>query len=62
MDNLSLTRRTVTSILILTLVAIITFYFPNWVFSILASSMIGVALLEFFNLAEKKNIFVYKYI
>ena len=60
-DNKSLIKRTTTSILIIALVGLITFYFPNWVFSLLASAMIGVALKEFFNLVEKKQIFVYKY-
>ena len=61
MDNLSFARRTVTSILIITLVALVIFFFPNWVFTLLASIMIGVSLKEFFSLAEKKNIIVYKY-
>lgn len=60
-DDFTLTRRIVTSVLIVTLAALITFYFPNWIFSLLASSMIGVALFEFFSLVEKKNIFVSKY-
>lgn len=60
-DNLSLTRRIVTSVLIITLAGLITFYFPNWVFSLLAAAMIGVALSEFFSLVERKGIFVYKY-
>ena len=60
-DNLSLTKRILTSILIVTLVALVIFFFPNWVFSLLASLMIGIALSEFFNLVAKKNIFVYKY-
>lgn len=62
MDNVSLTKRTVTSVLIVTLIAIVTFYFPNWVFALVASCIIGLALMEFFTLTEKKNIFVYKYI
>ena len=61
MDNLSLTRRTMTSILILTLVGLATFAFPNWIFTLLASVMVGVALKEFFNIVEKKGIVVYKY-
>jgi len=60
-DNLSLTRRTMTSILILTLVGLATFAFPNWIFTLLASVMVGVALKEFFNIVEKKGIVVYKY-
>lgn len=61
MDNRSLIKRIITSTLIIALVALIIFFFPNWVFTLLASIMIGVSLKEFFNLAEKKNIVVYKY-
>ena len=57
-----LLARVVSSILILTLAGLVIFCFPNWVFALLASGMIGVALLEFFGLVEKKGIFVYKYI
>jgi len=60
-DNLSLARRIITGLLLAALAALVTFFFPNWVFSLLASAMVGVALSEFFNLVEKKNIFVYKY-
>ena len=56
-----LKNRIVTSILILSLVALITFLFPNWVFTLLASSLIGLSLYEFFGLVEMKKIFVYKY-
>lgn len=61
MDNHSLGKRTITSVLIIALVALIIFFFPNWVFAILASAMVGVALKEYFALAEKKGIVVYKY-
>lgn len=54
-------NRIITSTLILALVALVTFYFPNWVFSLLASSLIGLALYEFFSIVEKKGIFIYKY-
>lgn len=60
-DNMSLVKRIVTSALILTLVALVVFFFPNWVFALLSSCLIGVGLYEFFGLAEKKGIFVYKY-
>ena len=60
-DSSSLKKRIVSSFLILSLVGMIIFYFPNWIFSLLASSMIGCALWEFFGLAERKGIFVYKY-
>jgi len=60
-DNSSLKKRVTNSVLILTLVGLVIFYFPNWTFSLLASAMTGCALSEFFNLAERKGIFVYKY-
>jgi len=60
-DDLTLRRRTVTTALIVTLVGLVIFFFPNWVFSLLASVLIGIALSEFFNLVAKKGIFVYKY-
>ena len=61
MDSRSLARRTMTSLLIVTLVVLITFFFPNWTFALLASCMIGIALKEYFNIVERKGIFVYKY-
>jgi len=60
-DSVSLKKRIASSFIILTLVVLITFLFPNWVFSILASAMIGIALFEFLNMAERRGIFVYKY-
>lgn len=60
-DSSSLKKRIASSVLLLTLVGLITFYFPNWAFTLLASAMIGCGLSEFFNLAQKKGIFVYKY-
>lgn len=62
MGDLSLTQRIVTSVLMLTLAALVTFFFPVWVFTLVATYLIGVGLLEFFSMIEKKNIFVYKYI
>ena len=61
MDSISLTRRVVTSVLVLTLVGIIMFCFPNWVFALLASGMVGLALAEYFSIIERKGIVVYKY-
>lgn len=60
-DSSSLRKRIASSALILTLTGLIIFYFPNWVLTLLASGMIGCALWEFFTLAEKRGIFVYKY-
>ena len=59
--NLTLTRRFVTGSLVMVLVCLITFYFPNWTFSLLASIMIGIAMMEFFNIIKRKNIVVYQY-
>lgn len=61
MDNSSLIKRLITSALVTTLVALVIFFSPNWIFTLLASAMIGMGLKEFFSLAEKKNIVVYKY-
>jgi len=60
-DNLGVTKRILTGALIIVLVGLVIFFFPNWIFSALASIMIGVALTEFFSLVEMKKIFVYKY-
>ena len=47
--------------MILTLVFLVIFFFPNWAFALLASSLIGLGLSEFFGMVDKKGIFVYKY-
>jgi len=60
-NKANLARRIVSSALILSLAALITFFFPNWAFSLLASGLIGVALYEFFTIVGRKGIFVYKY-
>ena len=58
---MTLARRIVTSALVVTVVALVVFLCPNWIFSAVASVIIGIALTEFFSLVEKKHIFVYKY-
>lgn len=60
-DRAVLTKRVVNSFLIVTLAGLIIFLFPNWVFSLLASFMVAIALFEFMNMAGRKGIFVYKY-
>ena len=60
-DKVALIKRLINGSLIIALTVIIIFFFPNWVFSILASVVIGLALHELFGLAQKKGIFVYKY-
>lgn len=56
----SLQKRVLSSLLITSLVFLITFFFPNWTFALLASSLIGLGLYEFFHMVEKKGIFVHK--
>ena len=60
-DNGSLTGRIMTSAFMGTIAALVIFVLPNWAFTLLASVMIGISLKEFFALAEKKGIVVYKY-
>jgi len=60
-DKGSLKKRILSSVLIVALAGMVTFYFPNWAFTLLTSAMIGCALWEFFCLVQKKGIFVYKY-
>lgn len=57
----SILKRIVTSLGIVFLVGIITFFMPNWVFCFLVAGFIGFSLYEFFSVIEKRNIFVYKY-
>jgi phosphatidate cytidylyltransferase len=57
----SLSKRIVTSLLVVTLVALVIFFCPNWAFTLLASAMIGLALKEFFGMVERKGITVYSY-
>ena len=61
MDSHSLAKRTATSVLVATLVALVTFFCPNWVFTLLASAMIALALKEFFGMVGRKGIVVYEY-
>jgi phosphatidate cytidylyltransferase len=60
-DNISVAKRILSGALIAVFIGLVIFFFPNWVFSLLASVMIGIALAEFFALVERKHIFVYKY-
>lgn len=57
-----LSRRIITGLLFSSMAALITFFFPNWVFALLASVLVGISLAEFFSLVEKKGITIYKYI
>ena len=54
-------KRIATSIAVLIIAGFIIFTLPKWVFCILVSVFIGVAMYEFFTIVEKQNFFVYKY-
>lgn len=60
-DNSGLVRRTSTSAVVLAVVGVVIFYLPNWAFTLLAMAMIGMALWEYFAMAEAKGVRVYKY-
>jgi phosphatidate cytidylyltransferase len=47
--------------LVVVLVYLITFFFPNWIFAVLAALFIGFGLHEYFGMVERKGIFVYKH-
>lgn len=53
--------RIISSILMLTLALLVIFFFPNWVFCVLAAYLIGMALYEFYSMVERKGMRVYKY-
>jgi CDP-diglyceride synthetase len=55
-----LKRTIITVTLILFLLADI-YLFPSWLFSLITIVFIALGLCEFFNMVEKKDIFVYKY-
>ena len=54
-------KRIATSVGIISIVGIITFLLPSWVFCITVLVFIGFALYEFFSILEKKGLLVYKY-
>jgi len=56
-----LLQRLVTSVLFILLVVLTLFVFPNWVFALVTTSIIAIALYEFYSLIEKKGILIYKY-
>jgi phosphatidate cytidylyltransferase len=49
-------KRTITSIILISIAAVTIFLLPLWIFTIAASIFIGLGLYEFFNL-DSKNIF-----
>lgn len=59
MNNLF--NRTITSIILISLVAATVFILPDWFFCFVVTLLIGFALYEFFKMVSNKGIFVYKY-
>lgn len=57
-----LKERIISSILVISLIILVIFFFPNWVFCAVAAAFIGMSLFEFYSMVEKKNITVYKYL
>ncbi len=56
-----LIKRILTSIIILAVLALVIFVLPAWVSCLMCAAFIILGLIEFFGLAQKKGIFVYKY-
>lgn len=54
-------RRTVVSLVLILLVAIVIYLVPNWLFCLVIALVVGFGQFEFFRLVENRNIFVYKY-
>ncbi len=56
-----LIKRILTSIIILAILAAVIFILPAWASCLVCAAFIISGLIEFFGLAQKKGIFVYKY-
>lgn len=59
-DSISLSKRIFNSVILSSLFGLVIYFFPNWFFSILVAVLVGFSLSEFFDIAAKKGIFVYK--
>lgn len=57
-----LSRRFLSSLLLISSVVLIIFVMPGWAFLIAALVAAGLALYEFFKMVEKKGIEIYKYV
>jgi phosphatidate cytidylyltransferase len=53
--------RIISSVLLITLALLAIFFFPNWVFCVVATFFTGMALYEFYSMVERKKIKIYKY-
>lgn len=56
-----MSKRLLSSALLIMLIISSVFYFPNWLFSLTITFFIGFALYEFYLLVGNKEILVYKY-
>jgi phosphatidate cytidylyltransferase len=54
-------KRAVMSSVLLAAVAVVIYFFPNWLFCGVIALIIGVSQYEFFRMVERKGIFVYRY-
>lgn len=57
-----LTARIVSSLILIAFVIFTIFVFPAWFFCLVTTAIIALALYEFFSLAERKGILIFKYI
>jgi phosphatidate cytidylyltransferase len=56
-----LLRRTLVTIVLLSIVWVTVYHLPIWMFCLIVAVFIGLAQFEFFKMVEKRGIFVYKY-
>lgn len=59
-DNNNLVSRFIWSLAIIAFVVCTVFVFPNWFFCLVLTTMIAVALYEFYSLVEKKGVVIFK--
>ncbi|MBD3380266.1 MAG: hypothetical protein GF408_07385 [Candidatus Omnitrophica bacterium] len=53
--------RTLVSVILIAVVAVIVYVFPEWLFALVIAGFVAVAQFEFFRMVENRKIFVYKY-
>lgn len=56
-----LLQRTAVSAALIAIVAVVVYIFPNWLFCLVVALFVAAGQLEFFKMAEKRGVFVYKY-
>lgn len=56
-----LRHRVISSLLWILLLWLVIFVLPSWVFLLVVVALVGLGLYEFFNMAAKKGILVYRY-